>query len=186
MKTSLINFSVAKLLLFSILLIQFCKAIDIGYSSNLLFYLNQSIQNPQHSCFLNFSPEGKVCVIIFYGQGCPHCAQENEFWNNLLKNETWAQKIKLIKLEVYYNQTNQKIFEETAKKLNLAQNEIGVPLTIIENKPFLGFAYSKNSETTSPTSLDLQNFQDYYLFLIFIVTVFIIFFILLKRWKNAR
>lgn len=118
---------------------------------------------------------------MFYGQGCPHCAQEIEFWSNLLKNETLAQKIKLIKLEVYYNQTNQNLLQQTAKRLNLSQNEIGVPLTIIGNKAFLGFAYSKNSETTSLT----QN-SVYYLFFIFALIAFVIILILLKKWKNAR
>jgi thioredoxin-related protein len=183
-KRSQINFSAASILLF-ILLLQIAKAIDIGYSNNLLSYLNKTIQNPsQYPCIVgNFSSEGKVCVILFYGATCPHCAQEREFWKNILSNQQFSKNLKLIELEVYYNQTNQKLFLETAKKFNISENQLGVPFTIVGDKAFLGFAYSQNSQVISPPTS--SSFILVFLALIFVAAVLIIF-ILLKRWKSAR
>ena len=165
--------------------IQIVRAIDIGYSSNLLLYLNKTIQNPsQYPCIVgNFSSEGKVCVILFYGATCPHCAQERDFWKNILSNQQFSKNLKLIELEVYYNQTNQKLLLDTAKRFNISENQLGVPLTIIGDKAFLGFAYSQNSQVISPPTS--SSFILVFLALIFVAAVLIIF-ILLKRWKNDR
>ena len=184
MKRFQINFSAASILLF-ILLFQIAKAIDIGYSNNLLSYLNKTIQNPfQYPCIVgNFSSEGRVCVILFYGATCPHCAQEREFWKNILSNQQFSNNLKLIELEVYYNQTNQKLFLETAKKFNISENQFGVPFTIVGDKAFLGFAYSQNSQVTSPPTS--SSFILVFLALIFVAAVLIIF-ISLKRWKSVR
>jgi thioredoxin-related protein len=178
------SFSVASILLF-ILLLQIAKAIDIGYSNDLLSYLNKTIQNPsQYPCIIsNFSSEGRVCVILFYGATCPHCAQERDFWKNILSNQQFSKNLKLIELEVYYNQTNQKLFLDTAKKFNISENQLGVPFTIIGDKAFLGFAYSQNSGVSSPPTS--SSFSLVFLALIFVAAVLIIF-ILLKRWKSAR
>jgi len=183
-KKSQISFSAASILLF-ILLIQIARAIDIGYSDNLLSYLNKTTQNPsQYPCIIgNFSSEGKVCVILFYGATCPHCAQERDFWKNILSNQQFSKNLKLIELEVYYNKTNQQLYLDTAKRFNISENQLGVPLTIIGDKAFLGFAYSQNSEIiSSPTS---NNFVFIGLAVIFVVAAILIF-ILLKRWKNVR
>ena len=178
------SFSAASILLF-ILLLQIAKAIDIGYSNDLLSYLNKTIQNPsQYPCIIgNFSSEGKVCVILFYGATCPHCAQEREFWKNILSNQQFSKNLKLIELEVYYNQTNQKLFLDTAKRFNISENQLGVPFTIIGDKAFLGFAYSQNSEVSSPPTSN-DNFILISLALIFVAGILI--FIILKRWKSAR
>jgi len=182
-KRSQISFSAVNLLLF-ILLIQIVRAIDLGYSNNLLFYLNKTIQNPsQYPCIIgNFSSEGKVCVVLFYGATCPHCAQERDFWKNILSNPQFSKNLKLIELEVYYNQTNQQLLLDVAKRFNISENQLGVPLTIIGDKAFLGFAYSQNSEISSPTSNN--NFILIGLALIFVAGILI--FIILKRWKSAR
>ena len=182
-KRSQISFSAVNLLLL-ILLIQIVRAIDLGYSNNLLFYLNKTIQNPsQYPCIIgNFSSEGKVCVILFYGATCPHCAQERDFWKNILSNPQFSKNLKLIELEVYYNQTNQQLLLDVAKRFNISENQLGVPLTIIGDKAFLGFAYSQNSEISSPTSNN--NFILIGLALIFVAGILI--FIILKRWKSAR
>jgi len=179
-----IIFSAANLLLF-ILLIQIARAIDIGYSNNLLSYLNKTIQNPsQYPCIVgNFSSEGKVCVILFYGATCPHCAQERDFWKNILSNQQFSKNLKLIELEVYYNQTNQQLLLDAAKRFNISENQLGVPLTIIGDKAFLGFAYSQNSEIISPPTSN-NNFILIGLALIFVAGILI--FIIFKRWKSAR
>jgi hypothetical protein len=91
--------------------------------------------------------------------------------------------LKLIELEVYYNQTNQQLLLDAAKRFNISENQLGVPLTIIGDKAFLGFAYSQNSEIISPPTSN-NNFILIGLALIFVAGILI--FIILKRWKSAR
>ncbi|MGC9149569.1 MAG: hypothetical protein ACP5FX_00410 [Candidatus Micrarchaeia archaeon] len=178
------SFSVAKaFILLLILLFNFSKAIDIGYSDKIISYLNTSIQNTTNSCFLNFSSGGKVCIILFYGQGCPHCAQEREFLKTLINEEAYKDKIKIIELEVYYNKTNQELYQKTARMLNLSESEMGVPLTLIGKKAFLGFAYSSTPSTSTTSPLPTTH---YFFFLILFILIFCIIFYIIKRWKNAR
>ncbi|MCS6788983.1 MAG: hypothetical protein NZ484_00185 [Patescibacteria group bacterium] len=60
-------------------------------------------------------------LILYYGEGCPHCAiVENYLKSNQLK-------IGLEQKEVYYNQNNQKDLISKAKICNIPQNQIGIP-----------------------------------------------------------
>jgi glutaredoxin len=73
-------------------------------------------------------------IILFYGIGCPHCAEvENYIEQNNIKN-----KIPLVQKEVYYNQNNAKELEEKAKICNLSANSIGVPFLWDGEKCFIG------------------------------------------------
>jgi len=65
-------------------------------------------------------------LILFWGNGCPHCEVVKDY---ISQNEL-DKKIKISSLEVYYNQANQKLLEETVKKcpeIDTTQG-IGVPL----------------------------------------------------------
>jgi len=79
--------------------------------------------------------ENEVCVYFFYGQGCPHCAQEIPFLQTL---EEKYPELVVKEFEVYYNQVNQKLFEKISKAFNTISS--GVPMTFIDGKAFVGFA----------------------------------------------
>lgn len=76
----------------------------------------------------------KVGLTYFWGDGCPHCAKEKVF---LEKMEAKYPELEIKRYEVWYNKGNQKLFQETAKKFNIAQ--LGVPLTIIGDKFVVGY-----------------------------------------------
>lgn len=68
-------------------------------------------------------------MILFWGTGCPHCETVKKYItdNNINKTVTISQ------LEVYYNRTNQKLFQE---KANLCPNivnkdNLGVPMAFV-------------------------------------------------------
>jgi len=65
-------------------------------------------------------PDG---IILFYGQGCPHCKVVDDFItaNNI------EQKVKFTRLEVWYNKDNQAILGQVAKKCGITDSSIGVP-----------------------------------------------------------
>jgi len=61
--------------------------------------------------------------LYFYWATCPHCQELNtKVWELDLFS-----KIAVEKREVYFNNVNQAMFTETAKKAGLKENEIGVP-----------------------------------------------------------
>ncbi|MBQ9012256.1 MAG: hypothetical protein IJ094_01550, partial [Bacilli bacterium] len=66
--------------------------------------------------------ENVVNLYLFYGDGCPHCAEEEKFIDEYLKTEKSA---KLIKYEVWHSEENRKTWVKIQDKLNNHEN--GVP-----------------------------------------------------------
>jgi len=80
------------------------------------------------------SAVNEVNVYFFYGQGCPHCAHEEVFLDELeLKYPT----LNIERYEVYQNDENRDLFHECSA---LAGASIqGVPTTFIDAKTHIGF-----------------------------------------------
>jgi thiol-disulfide isomerase/thioredoxin len=75
-----------------------------------------------------------VCVFLFYSNGCPHCAQERPFLQQLLQKYP----IDLHEFEVG-NPDNSNLWYQISNKYKT--QPIGVPMTFIGDKVFIGFAY---------------------------------------------
>lgn len=87
-------------------------------------------------------------IILFYGDGCPHCAivdgyiSENKIQNKL----SFAQK------EVYYDQSNANELRDKAKICGLQTDSIGVPFLwdgencLIGDQDIIKFFKQKNNE----------------------------------------
>ncbi len=73
-------------------------------------------------------------IILFYGDGCPHCAIVEEYIN---KNNV-QNKISFTQKEVYYNQSNAKELEAKAKICGLPTDSIGVPFLWNGEKCLIG------------------------------------------------
>lgn len=69
------------------------------------------------------SSSGPAGVILFYGNGCPHCAIVDEF----VKSNNVDQKVEFTKLEVFDSADNQKILLERVNACGIDKNSIGVP-----------------------------------------------------------
>jgi thiol-disulfide isomerase/thioredoxin len=82
----------------------------------------------------------KVNLYFFWGQGCPHCAEERVFLQKLVQNN---KDISLYEYEVYNSVENRIKLQEAAKKLNTEVN--GVPFLVIGEKYLVGYL---NDETT--------------------------------------
>jgi len=99
--------------------------------SVLVFLLSAS----SNSFNIAFATENNtVCVFFFYSIGCPHCAQAKPFLQQL------AQKypIDLHEFEVG-NPENSNLWRQVCNKYNT--QSVGVPMTFIGDKVFVGFAY---------------------------------------------
>ncbi len=87
-------------------------------------------------------------IILFYGDGCPHCKIVEEYINenNVQNKISFAQK------EVYYNQSNTKELEAKAKICGLPTDSIGVPFLwdgekcLIGDQDIINFFKQKTNE----------------------------------------
>jgi hypothetical protein len=62
----------------------------------------------------------------FWGDGCPHCKNVEDFFN------TWEKKdqISINKLEVWNNRQNAALMAERARVCNITPSEMGVPFLV--------------------------------------------------------
>lgn len=65
--------------------------------------------------------------ILFYGNGCPHCAKVEEY----IKDNQLTKKFDLVKKEVFFNKTHLKELDGYLEKHKLTYDNIGVPFLII-------------------------------------------------------
>ena len=81
--------------------------------------------------------EEKVKLYLFYGDGCPHCADEKEFLSSI---EDKYPNLEIIKYEVWYNVENANLLSQVQNKLHISRN--GVPTTVIGEDFFIGYTES--------------------------------------------
>lgn len=75
-----------------------------------------------------------VDLYLFYGDGCPHCAEEEEFLDEYLKDKD---DVVLNKYEVWHNTDNQELLVKVQNAIN--NHASGVPYLVIGNKPIVGY-----------------------------------------------
>jgi glutaredoxin len=73
-------------------------------------------------------------LVLFYGNGCPHCQNVDNF----IKENKIEEKISLEKKEVFESEENAKELLGAAQKCNLATTEIGVPFLWDGSECFMG------------------------------------------------
>ncbi len=82
---------------------------------------------------LNIKAES-LKIYLFYGDGCPHCADEEKFFENYFEDNN---DIELIKYEVWHSKDNQELFVKVQDKLN--NHASGVPYLIIGKDVIVGY-----------------------------------------------
>ena len=86
----------------------------------------------------------KVDAYLFYGNGCPHCAKEIQFFNSIKDKYP---DLNVIGYEVYYSQENSLLMQKVANYLG--SEDGGVPFLIIGDEYFVGFG-----EELSPIEIE--------------------------------
>lgn len=84
----------------------------------------------------------KVNLYLFRGEGCPHCAEAEE-WFDSIKGE-YGDYFKVVDYEVWNDEDNAKLMEKVAKLRN--EDVSGVPYIIIGDKSWNGFDESYEDE----------------------------------------
>ena len=73
-------------------------------------------------------------IYFFYGEGCPHCAQIEEFF----ESENLYNIYPIDKREIYFNRDNAILFNDLLDKLGVSNEARGVPTVIIGDKILVG------------------------------------------------
>jgi cytochrome c biogenesis protein CcdA/glutaredoxin len=86
---------------------------------------------------VNHSVEGHeeiVDVVYFYGIGCPHCEELEEFLDEIKDDYN----LNLVGYEVYQNESNRELAKKLAEEYG--DSFRGVPMTFVGDKIFIGFS----------------------------------------------
>ncbi|MFH1064375.1 MAG: cytochrome c biogenesis protein CcdA [Candidatus Woesearchaeota archaeon] len=101
-------------------------------------YISLSILFAAMLCVTAFGVQAqqqKTDILFFYGQGCPHCANEEAFLEDM-QGEYPALQVHLY--EVYFNDEHRQLMIDLAEAYG--QEVSGVPMTFINGKIIKGFS----------------------------------------------
>ncbi|MFA6136329.1 MAG: hypothetical protein WC705_03165 [Candidatus Paceibacterota bacterium] len=89
---------------------------------------------------ISLAQENKTTLYFFWGDGCPHCADEEVF---LEKLKAKYSNLEVKDFEVWFNSDNQKILKKTAEILNAKVG--GVPFTVVGDWYKVGYTNDQTS-----------------------------------------
>lgn len=78
-----------------------------------------------------------VGLVLFWGDGCPHCAAEKEWLGTIADDYP---RLTVTQYEVWYDDGNRQLFIETAEEMGFEPS--GVPTTIVGEQVWVGFSDS--------------------------------------------
>ena len=108
------------------------------------------------SVFAQANEVVELNIYFFWGEGCPHCAEEEPFLETL---EEKYPSVTVVDYEVWYNEENQKILGEFGKALDFDPS--GVPVTIIGDQVWIGFSEEYKAQMENTIQNLLQNPDGY-------------------------
>jgi len=92
-----------------------------------------------------------INFYVFYGNGCPHCADLLEYLAELDKDENYNYMYKIVKYETYQNSENAALLQKVFTYFEGESASIGVPLYVIGDQHFTGFP---NPDTVSEETMN--------------------------------
>lgn len=107
----------------------------------------------------NIKAEKNITLYLFYGDGCPHCAAEEEYLEQVKKQYP---NLQIELYEVWYDEDNQTLLQNVRESFGISNSY--VPLTIVGNKTLVGY-----SDETGSSKIDKileqayndSNYEDY-------------------------
>lgn len=102
----------------------------------------------------------KVNVYLFRGEGCPHCEEAIEWFNDTLsKDEEYSKYYELVKYEVWYDENNSNLMQEVATELGTEAS--GVPFIVIGDQYFSGFSATQSPDKIKAAIKEQYENKDY-------------------------
>ena len=107
-----------------------------------------------------FAESKKINVYLFRGEGCPHCEEAIEwFENELSKDEKYSEYYNLVQYEVWYDESNSDLMDSVSKELGT--NASGVPFIVIGDMYFSGFSASTTPDQIKVAIENQYEKEDY-------------------------
>ena len=102
----------------------------------------------------------KITVYLFRGEGCPHCAEAEEFFAELNNDEEYSKYYVLKDFEVWNDADNAELMNKVAEKLDTSAG--GVPFIVIGTKHFAGYSsrMSDSIKATIKEQYESDSYQD--------------------------
>ncbi len=97
-------------------------------------------------------PSNDIYAHVFYGEGCPHCAQLHSFMDYL---EDKYSELNVENHEVYFNDTERSLFEKVSREYNTTIQ--GVPTVFINDKVIVGFNSDLGKQIENEIKYCLEN-----------------------------
>lgn len=108
------------------------------------------IARPGRAAIPAQAPED-VPIYFFYGDGCPHCAEEEPFLEKLANRN---RRITLYQYEVWYVPENQELFKQMAAAMGFEARN--VPTTIIGDRYWVGYTEEIGAQIEAQVTLCLD------------------------------
>ncbi len=86
--------------------------------------------------------ENKINLYLFKGNGCPHCAEEEKWLEDIGKE--YEDYLNIYTFEVWYDDDNAKMLDEVKKEFN--SHSTSIPFTVIGEYYYTGFSEVTASE----------------------------------------
>ena len=102
--------------------------------------------------------EEKVKLYLFYGDGCPHCADLHKFFDEI--ESLYGDYYNLHEYEVWYSEKNATTLFEFSKKMGMEVE--GIPALFIGEKVFVGFGEEYKSQIVDAILTQYKNSYDPY------------------------
>ncbi len=100
---------------------------------------------------LSVKAESKYNIYLFYGDKCPHCAEEEEFFENYLTDN---KDIELVKYEVWNSSENRELLVKVQDEIN--NHASGVPYLVIGDKVIVGYI---KGTTDKQIKTEIKNYK---------------------------
>lgn len=97
--------------------------------------VNSDYQDVLGSIIEDSTNNDKITIYFFHGDGCPHCAEEQEKLDELLI--TYGNYIEIKDYEVWHSNSNNNLMLKAKDKFS--ETQAGVPFTVIGDKSFIGY-----------------------------------------------
>ena len=102
----------------------------------------------------------KINVYIFRGEGCPHCEEAIEWFNdNLSTDKEYKEYYNLVQYEVWYDEDNSNLMSNVASALGTDAS--GVPFIVIGDEYFSGFSSKESPKKIKRAIKEAYNSDDY-------------------------
>ena len=85
-----------------------------------------------------------VTIYFFRGEGCPHCAEAEEWFESI--EEEYGDYFDIQDYEVWYDESNKELMNSVAEYMGRNTDNLGVPYMIIGEHDYSGFD-AKDTDT---------------------------------------